>query len=49
MNPDDSKKNEDGLTTSEEMEVYDIYEEIEQDYSPFVDSEEDLYLLNDEI
>ncbi len=47
MEPDEENLNEE-LTTSEEVEVYDIYEEIEQDSSPFIDSDEDLYLLDDE-
>ncbi len=47
MEPDEENLNEE-LSTDEEVEVYDIYEEIEEDSSPFIDSDEDLYLLDDE-
>ncbi|MCD8195164.1 MAG: hypothetical protein LUD22_02585 [Coprobacillus sp.] len=49
MNNEQDYLQEEELTAEQEVEVYDIYEEIEEDSSPFIDSDEELYLLDDEI
>ncbi len=45
---EENKPEQNELTASEEVEVYEVYEQLEDDASPFIDSEQDLYLLDDD-